>query len=50
MAWIGDNVRYKKDLSDREKEVLKCLMSGKTNRYIGEALGITTKTVKFHIN
>jgi len=35
-------------LSDREKEVLRLMIDGKTNRDIAEKLHITVKTVEFH--
>jgi DNA-binding NarL/FixJ family response regulator len=38
------------DLTDREREVLKLLASGKRNREIAEALFISEKTVKNHIS
>lgn len=36
-------------LSEREKEVLKLLTKGLTNREIAEALGLTEKTIKAHL-
>jgi DNA-binding NarL/FixJ family response regulator len=38
------------DLTDREREVLKLLASGKRNREIAEELFISEKTVKNHIS
>ncbi|QZA32854.1 response regulator transcription factor [Hydrogenibacillus sp. N12] len=37
-------------LTDREKEVLRLIVRGLTNRDIGRALGISDKTVKNHIS
>jgi DNA-binding NarL/FixJ family response regulator len=36
-------------LSAREREVLELVASGLSNRAIGEALGVTEHTVKFHV-
>jgi len=33
----------------REQEIVSLLLKGKTNREIGEALGIKEATVKFHL-
>ncbi|HTY85572.1 MAG TPA: response regulator transcription factor [Silvibacterium sp.] len=38
------------DLSSRELEVLKLLVAGRTNKDIGNALGITEATVKSHVS
>lgn len=41
---------YKNDgLTEREREVLLCLKHGMTSRSIADTLGITERTVKFHI-
>ncbi|HEM47250.1 MAG TPA: response regulator transcription factor, partial [Alphaproteobacteria bacterium] len=37
-------------LTSRETEVLQLLADGLTNRAIGQALGISEHTVKFHVN
>lgn len=37
-----------KSLTPREKQVLKLVANGKTNRMIGEILGLTLRTVKMH--
>jgi DNA-binding NarL/FixJ family response regulator len=37
-------------LSARELEVLELIVKGHSNREIGEALGISEATVKWHIN
>jgi DNA-binding NarL/FixJ family response regulator len=36
-------------LTGRQREVLSCLCIGKTNREIGDQLGVTEKTVKGHV-
>lgn len=36
-------------LSERERQVLELLATGKNNKAIGEALGITEHTIRFHI-
>ena len=36
-------------LSDREKEVVKLLLEGKSNKLIASALGISDRTVEFHL-
>ncbi len=38
------------DLTPREMEVLNLLAEGLSNRAIGQALGISEHTVKFHVN
>lgn len=38
------------ELSDREREVLQLMTTGKSNQEIGTTLGITESTVKFHVN
>lgn len=40
----------KSDLSSRELQILKLIVKGMTNRRIGEGLGITEATVKWHVN
>jgi DNA-binding NarL/FixJ family response regulator len=37
-------------ISDREREVLKLLVAGRSNKEIGEALGIEERTVKAHVS
>ncbi len=36
-------------LSERERQVLELLATGKNNKAIGESLGITEHTIRFHI-
>jgi DNA-binding NarL/FixJ family response regulator len=38
------------DLSTREMQVLKLIVKGMTNKQIGQELGISQSTVKWHIN
>jgi DNA-binding NarL/FixJ family response regulator len=40
----------KSDLSDRELEILHLIVKGMSNKRIGESLGITEATVKWHVN
>ncbi len=37
------------DLSEREQEVVNELLRGKNNKQIGQALGISARTVEFHL-
>jgi DNA-binding CsgD family transcriptional regulator len=37
------------DLSPRQRQALMCLAEGKTNKEIGETLGISEGTVKIHL-
>ncbi|MBB4779452.1 response regulator transcription factor [Streptomyces rapamycinicus] len=37
------------DLNPRELEVLRLVARGKRNKAIGDAIGITESTVKFHV-
>jgi DNA-binding NarL/FixJ family response regulator len=36
-------------LSPRERDVLRALVSGKSNKEIASTLGVTERTVKFHV-
>jgi DNA-binding NarL/FixJ family response regulator len=37
------------DLTPREKEILRLLLAGKTNRMMAAAMLISEKTVEFHL-
>jgi DNA-binding NarL/FixJ family response regulator len=41
---------FKLELSPRELDILQLIVKGLSNRQIGDALGITEGTVKWHIN
>lgn len=43
-------LELREELTPRETEVLQLLAGGLTNRAIGQALGISEHTVKFHVN
>jgi DNA-binding NarL/FixJ family response regulator len=43
-------VETREMLTEREKEVLLCLVQGMNNKEIGEALFISDKTVKIHVS
>jgi DNA-binding NarL/FixJ family response regulator len=45
-----DNRPPQSELSDRELEVLELIVKGMSNKEIGESLGITQSTVKWHVN
>lgn len=40
----------KRDLTERQREVLALVAAGKTNREIGDALGMTLDGAKFHVS
>jgi len=44
-----DDADKNNGLTGREQEVLLCLKRGMTSRSIADTLGITERTVKFHI-
>ena len=50
----GDRKSHRKltshNLSDRERQVLELLVAGRTNKEIGDELGIEERTVKLHIS
>ncbi len=55
--YLPDDVRQtlanrppKSDLSSRELQILKLIVKGMSNKRIGEGLGITEATVKWHVN
>jgi two-component system nitrate/nitrite response regulator NarL len=43
-------VKMIEPLTAREREVLHLLASGQTNKEIGQRLGVTDHTIKFHVN
>ncbi len=48
-AWTSNDPKERTDLSDREMEVLRQLVKGKTNQDIGVEMGISQKTVEKHL-
>jgi DNA-binding NarL/FixJ family response regulator len=46
---LNSRVRYNAELTEREKEVLECLVAGKSNRDIAKDLCVTLHTVKAHV-
>jgi len=48
-AWTRQKVQTPTELTEREMQVLKLVVSGKTNQEIGLRLGISDKTVEKHI-
>ena len=42
--------RYEPELSDRQREVLRLMVAGKTNPEIAEALGVTLAGAKWHVS
>jgi two-component system nitrate/nitrite response regulator NarL len=42
-------VDSQRNLTDREKQILRCLLNGYSNKLIARALGITEGTVKVHL-
>ena len=49
-ASLEQNLASVSGLSARELEVLRCLVSGKTNRAIADELCISEKTVARHVS
>ncbi|HEY9079879.1 helix-turn-helix transcriptional regulator [Magnetovibrio sp.] len=43
-------MRYLRALSDREAECLSWVANGKTSSEVSQILGISTRTVNFHVN
>lgn len=48
-AWTTNDPTERTELSDRELEVLRQLVKGKTNQDIGVEMGISQKTVEKHL-
>lgn len=38
------------DLTPREREILRLVLAGRTNKAIAAAISISEKTVEFHLN
>ena len=38
------------DLSPREEEILRLVLAGRTNKAIAASIGISEKTVEFHLS
>jgi DNA-binding NarL/FixJ family response regulator len=49
MAEMGTPQRASSRLSEREREVLRLVAAGQPNKQISRSLGITERTVKFHL-
>ena len=47
--WQADTIDNLEPLTARELEVFELLAKGLSNREIGEVLGITAHTAKFHV-
>jgi two-component system nitrate/nitrite response regulator NarL len=45
----GAMVRAQKDLTERERQILKCLLNAYSNKHIARALNISEGTVKVHL-
>jgi DNA-binding NarL/FixJ family response regulator len=48
-AWTTNDPNERTELSERELEVLRNLVKGKTNQDIGQEMGISQKTVEKHL-
>lgn len=48
-TWAQDDISQPSDLTDRELQVLRGVVEGKTNQEIGLVLGISQKTVEKHL-
>ena len=49
-TWMQTDNTDSSDLSDREMEVLRLIVAGKTNQEIGLELGISPRTVEKHVD
>jgi two-component system nitrate/nitrite response regulator NarL len=45
----GVRVRAQKDLTQRERQILQCLLNAYSNKHIARALNISEGTVKVHL-
>lgn len=50
MQAAGQSHKLGDDLTEREKEILKCMAAGLTNPEIARQLFVSTGTVKFHVS
>ncbi|HKW44200.1 MAG TPA: response regulator transcription factor [Candidatus Eremiobacteraceae bacterium] len=48
-AWLVAGRRGRADLSPRQRDVLRLIADGRSNKQIAESLSITERTVKFHV-
>ena len=46
---MRSNQEIVQSLTEREREILLCLLDGRSNRWIAESLGINVKTVEAHL-
>ena len=49
-ASLPERVRHWDQLTPREKQIASLIASGKQNRQIAGDLGVTTGTIKVHVN
>jgi|GEM_PF-2193512 len=46
---MRSNQEIVQSLTEREREILLCLLDGRSNSWIAESLGINVKTVEAHL-